>query len=292
MSHDGLIRYRIAGIDYTLSKPLLRQFARWILLAAVGFIAAVLLYQVQVAFISYSLNYVTKVHFAKVDSMPHLASYWNDYRVVAIYVLPPVMLLLFSFLLLTYMIIYRYSVSMWRWFMMWFIMFGIVLSTTLMSVSVFSSLEVGGSLFQGFAVVMLWFDLPIVSSLLFFAFAMSINVGCGLICADIFIYLAPEDFVIKRDGDDTGLQRIAFKSFAYVVLPLFAVAIWLSYPHYYSFFVFMFLHIFLWLPGLLIISPEGLTRRQLRVLSIRPIPVYLLSGLVIGLIVFLKLFFS
>ena len=145
------------------------------------------------------------------------------------------------------------------WFRFWAMFFAILLGTTLLTLTLFSTMTANSSLFQGFAIVTYWYGLPELVSIIIVILSFLLNFASGFLCSRALFYIAPSDFMVKEGKRYP--RKIIITSFIYTVLFVFLIAIGLSYPDYWSFFAIMFFHACLWLPGLLSISTESVMNR-------------------------------
>jgi hypothetical protein len=246
----------------SFSKESFQQSINWFFCAALAFMIVIMLHQFFVGSISYILGYVTKVHFGKIESLPHYDVYWNSTRVVAMYAIPTFLLLLLAGVCIASCLFGSQGVNIWMWLRFWIMVFSLLLGTTLMTLALCSTLSVSGSLYQGFGVIVHWFDLHIFWSILLITLAIALNFGFGLASSAIIMYLAPSDFMIKKGKKHP--QKIVLNSFIYTMIFVFLIALAFSVPSYWQFFFVMFFLSLFWLPGLFIISNDTLRKRASR----------------------------
>ena len=272
---------------YTYSSDAFQLLVKWFLLSTLAFIAVVLFHQLLVASMSYVLGYETRIHFGKVESLPHLTEYWGSNRVLLLYAFPAVLLLTISGLLMAGFWFGPQKVSSWTWFKFWLMVFSLLLATTLMSLSLFSMLAVKGGLFQGFAVVTHWYGMSFFWTMIFVILSIILNFSFGFLSSSVLLYLAPADFMIKEGKRHP--QKIVLNAYVYTLLLLYPIAIALSFPRYWSFFSIMFIYACLWLPGLFNISNDSLRKRQARKENLESYSNYLLMGLALALIIVIRI---
>jgi len=275
---------------YSFSKESFQLLLSWFFIAAVAFMGVIMLYQLMLGVLSYTLGYTTVIHFGKVDSSSHLVKYWSDARVLLMYGFTSLLVLLVSFVLLAGFFFGPATINVWIWLKFWAMVFSTLLATTMMSLPIINTMLEKGSLHQGLAVVGFWFGTPMLWKFVLLGLSVIINFVFGLLSSAFLVYLAPPDFM-KRKGKKSA-SRIVLNSFVYVIILLFPVAMFLSYPYYRSFFILLFLHSLLWLPGLLNISTESLIHRSSRLEITIPFSNYILGGTVLSLIVLIRIFFS
>ena len=275
---------------YLFSKKAFKGLLNWLFIGVLSFIAVVLLHQLTIGAISLALGYETHIHFGKVDSFPQVNRFWSGTRVLALYALPSVGLIMASAFMLIALLFAPKGDINWRWVAFWLMIVAVLLGTTLMSISLISELIVNGSLFQGFAVVTRWFGLSIYWSIALLILSGVINIAFGFLCSEVLLNLAPSDFIIRDERNSP--RTVVINTFVYPMLLLFPVAIALSYPGHFFFFVVMFFHACLWLPGLLNISETSLRKRRSRGKNVALHSNYLLCALAIAGIIVVRLFFS
>ena len=234
------------------------------------------------------LGYDTHIHFGKVESMPHDVKFWNGNRVLILYLMPPLVFLFISIFLLGGLLYGRQTVNGWRWFRFWFMVFSVLLSTTLMTLSLFSVFTTKGSLFQGFSVVCYWYGLPLICPIILIILSGVINFGLGFLCAPVLLHLAPEDSAKEWKKRPS---RVVLYSFILPVAALFFLALVLSFPGYCLFFDVLFVHACLWLPGLFTASTASLRDRRSSTRTIKPELNYLMAGITLVFVVLIRIFF-
>ena len=277
---------------YTFSKEAFQLYLKWLCFATLAFIVVILLNELLVGTISRVLGYVTHVFFGRVESLPHYNVYWNNIRVLALYMFPPLVILMVGVILLGIIAFGPLVMNTATWFRFWVMFFAVLLGTTLLTLTLFSTMTANSSLFQGFAIVTYWFGLPELVSIIIVILSFLLNFAAGFLCSRALFYIAPSDFMIKEGKRYP--KKIIITSFIYTVLFVLLIAIGLSYPDYWSFFAIMFFHACLWLPGLLTISTESVMNRASKkkvtnVVIIETRHNYLLIGFTLVLIILLRL---
>jgi hypothetical protein len=271
------------------SKESFKQLLNWFFSAVLAFIAVMLSYIMILGSLSYATGFDTHIHFTHVDSLEHDVDQWDTDVVLALFALPSFLFLLFSAFLYVSMLSNPQTLTIWKWFKFWFMAFSVLLSTTLMSVSVSSaSTRVQGPFYQGFAPLLHWFGASPFFAIVLLLLSFIMNVSFGFIVSPVLMYLAPSDFIVAAKRRNPN--KIVFNSFIYTLPAVLLIAILLSLPDYYPFFVIMFFHAVLWLPGLFNISSDSLTKRQSRPKISKIYSVYLMTGLILFLLIIIRIF--
>ena len=247
--------------QYSFSKEAFDHFLNWVFFAALAFICVILFYQFLVSGISLALGYETHIHFGKVESLPHRIDYWSNTRVLILYFFPPVLLLVVGIGILGVLLLGSPKINFWTWFRFWLMVFSLLFSTTLLSLSFYSWAAASKPVFQGFAVIVRWYGLTYIWSVIFASFAVILNFAVGFACSYILINVAPGDFMVKKGKRYP--RKIVLTSFVYTILFVFVVSMILSYPDSINLFLIMFGQSILWLPGLLNITNESLRKRKI-----------------------------
>jgi len=262
--------------------------AQWFLIAAFSFLFVALFHQFLAGGISYGIGYQTHIHIAKVESLPHYDSYWSTGRVLALYAFPGLFLLLVSIVLLNSLLLGSNTVTIGKWIRFWIMVFCVLMTTTLMSISFFNTLDPQNTLFQGCAVLVYWFRSSVFGATLFILVSGAINLIFGFVSARVLFDLMP--ILIKKRGKSARTKLLA--SFYYPVLAIFPLVILISFPHYWFFFVVMLFHAVLWLPGLYFIDPSTLRRGEIMISASNNYMAYTLLGAIIVISVLIRIFLS
>jgi len=279
----------VRGTKYSISKIALSNYLNWLVFAVTAFLCVIMVYQLFLGTLSYLLGYETHVYFGKVDSFPQANKFWSSNRVMIMYALPPFLLLIFSAFFFALILFSPGEVNRWKWFAYWIAVFATLLGTSLMCLAPVPALSMPMSTFQGFAVVVSWFQLGIIWPVVLISISCTINIVLGYICSPVLIKLSPSSVIVKKDRRG---KEIIMHAFLYPVILVAFVAFILSYPRSVTFFIIFFLQVFFWLPGLYSINPKTLTRRGSRGTPGKPTSNYLLFTMVIIAIVVIRIFFS
>lgn len=272
------------------SKNAFKLLMSWFFFAALAFLGVVMFYQLFVAILSLAYGFETHVHFGSVDSLPHEVKFWNDTRVVSLYALPSILMLLIGITLIVGFFLGSRLVNVWGWAKFWVMVFSILFANTMLSLSMLNVVMRKGSLFQGFSVICYWYGTGNTGKGILFSISILLDFAASLFALSSFLYLAPRDFNRKKRKKPA---RLIFFSYLCVIIVLFPVAIFLSFPYYEAFFAVMFIHALLWVPGLLLgISNEALIKRSSRNKMEQPYSNYVLSGLTLAMIILIRIFFS
>lgn len=242
------------------------QFMNWYFVASISFILAIVIYQILVAVMSKALGYTVDFHFGKVDTLPHSHAYWSGGRVLVLFSIPSLFMMVLSAFFSIGLLGETPVVTIAIWLRFWFVFFGTLIGTTLLTLSLFPKFlsSSGGSYFhQGFSVIASWFDLSELWVLLLFSLSVIINLVMGFVMSSSFFYLSPSDNMIRHVQKKYPTRTIV-KSFLYTVFLTFGVSVILSYPDYFKFFIVLFLHAFFWLPGLMFVSTDAIVQRSNR----------------------------
>jgi hypothetical protein len=275
---------------YTFSREGFGLLLSWFFFATIMFILVVMSHQLAVGILSHFMGYETHIYFGKVDSSSHLNKFWSSTRVVLLYAFPTLLLLLISGILLAGFYWSPRQLNIWRWLRFWVMVFAALFSTTMLSLPLITTILEKGSLYQGFVVIFHWFGASGGWAIFLFAVSVIANFTVGFLCSPILTYLAPPDFMVRKGKKHP--RRIVMNSFVLVILLIFPISIFLSSPFFRTFFIVMFIHAILWLPGLFNINNQSLINRSSRKNIIQPYSNYLLGGLTLSLIILVKIFFS
>ena len=277
------------AVKYSFSKEGLREFFNWFFFAALAFMSVMVLYQTFVAGISVVLGYETHIHIGKVDSLPHSIDYWSNTRVLLLYFFPPMFLLAVGLSMMAVLLFGSPKVNYWTWYRFWFMLFCILFASTLMSLSFYSWTQVTRSLFQGFAVIVRWYGLTYIWSVLSVAFSIILNFSIAFAGSYILIPIARGDFMTRRGKRHR--REIVMTSFISTLLCVFVISVIIGYPGNVKLFTIMFSHSILWIPGLLNISDEAMRRRKGMKTQNPAMPsLYLQIGILAVLIILIRLF--
>ena len=282
-----------APTGVSFSQRLFIKYINWYSVSVLSFITVILFYQFLVVFLSYALGYHVEFHFGKVNTLPHLNAFWSGNRVMVIYTLPALIIMIGCSFFLIDLLPGVKTVTLWLWFRFWIMCFSLLLSTTLFTLSLFPvfTFSTGENYyFQGFSVVASWYSLSSLWAVLLLLVAIIINILAGYLISSVLFYISPSDFWTKSGRRYP--RQIIFKAFLMTVVCLIPISTLLSYPHYYMFFLIMFLHAVFWLPGLLQISTEAILQRSIRVDETPAKPSYYLIAFVFILIMILLIFFA
>ena len=277
----------------SFSTELFYQLINWYFVAAISFIVAVLVYQFSIVLLSAALSYSVEFHFGKVDTLPHINAFWSGTRVLVLYSIPALLLLFISAFLTIDLLPGAQVVNLKLWFRFWLVFFGILIGSTLLTLSLFPMFTFSNGtnyFFQGFSVIASWYYLSVQWALLLFVISVGLNITMGYVLSTSFFYMSPPDFVI-RYGKKKYPRRIILRSFFFTLILIIPIAVVLSYPLYYKFFLILFLHALLWLPGLMQISTDALLQRSIRNEALKPKLNYLLFAVLALMIILVRIFF-
>jgi|GEM_PF-3327837 len=272
-----------------ISVNSLRLFASWYLFAALSFITVVIFFESLFSGLAVALGYKLHVHFGAVDTLPHDIKYWSDFRVNLLFAFPSIASLFLGGLLTLRFFLESKAQSIWAWVRFWVMVFFILYATTELSLALINVVMNKGALYQGFSVTCYWYGITNLGKVVLFVIALIIDFVASLFASPILFYLAPRDFNRKK-RKKTG--RVVVYSYFLTVLFIFPIAIFLSFPAYHSFFVVMFIHALLWVPGLMNVSNESLIKRSSGGDLIQPYSNYVLLGITIAAVVIIKVVFS
>jgi hypothetical protein len=265
------------------SNEIFSHATKWFFTATFSFVIVVLFHQFLLGGISHILGYQTHIKIGKVESLPHYDVYWSSNRVLLLYAFPGFLLLVLSGILLINMLFGDSTVTLGRWLRFWLMVFCVLMSTTLMTISFFYTLDPANTLFQGFAVLVYWYRMGLVGSITLILLASALNLLFGFLMAPVLFDLMP--ILIRKRGKSPRSKVMA--SFFYPIFFIFPIAIAISFPHYHSIFLVMFFLSCLWMPGFYLMNPGTLKRADVMVKPSSPYYVFLfiaITAIIIALI--------
>ena len=268
------------------SDALFSIAAKWFFIAAISFIFVMLFHQFLVGGLSRFLGYETHIHFAKVESLPHYDAYWSTGRVLILYALPGMFIFLISIVLLNYLYFGGTAVTIGKWIAFWVMVFCVLVPTTLLSISFFYTFDPANTLFQGFAVLVYWFRSSVLTCVLFIILSWGINLVFGFICAHILFDMMP--ILIRKRGKAPRVKLLA--SFYYPIIIIFILSAVISIPHGFAFFIAMFLHAVLWLPGFYFINPTVQSEGELKMAILKPYYIFGFLIIIVLLAIIIRTF--
>ncbi|MBP6731106.1 MAG: hypothetical protein KA149_03550 [Chitinophagales bacterium] len=222
-------------------------------MALLGLLIVVLSHQFMLAALSKSLGYQTNMVFGKVTSAPFENQYWSDNRVLVMYAFPPVLYLLLAVAAALYLHFTRQVTTFYR-LLFWCMVFSLLFISAQLTLAPWASLVGKGPVYQGPAVVANWWGVQ--SQQLFWLTFVSLllNLLLGFLSFKMVLQLSPSLSAIqKREG-----QRMVIRQqFIYPLLITAVPALLLAYPATALFFLALFIHALLWLPGLFIKTRPG-----------------------------------
>lgn len=259
------------------------------LVATLCFIAVVFGYQLFVGILSYALGYETHFYFGRIVSQPFMDDYWSNNRVVLMYAFPPLLFLGFAIFVLIRLLPKKSPINRFEFFLFWIVVFSVFFVTTQMAVAPISLYYRDSQLYQGLPVLIYWFRLPIVTSLLFFGLALVINLLFGYSIYPLLLKLAHTEYCCE---DRPWKGKVVRLYFVFPLLLVLLVAIILGYMYSLAYFMVMLLCSFIWgfgmwLRDLHMYRYEGISTNRLT-LTIG----YKLPTLVFILVLFIRLFLA
>ncbi len=222
-------------------------------IAQLGLLIVVLSHQFVLAGLSKALGYQTHMVFGKVTSAPFENQYWSDNRVLVMYGFPPVLYLLLALAAALYLHFARQVTTFYR-LLFWCMVFSLLLISAQLTLSPWASAQSKGSGYQGLVVVANWWGAQSLHLISFTFISLLLNLLFGFISFKMVLQLSPSLSAIqKREG-----QRMVIRQqFIYPLLITMVPALLLAYSDTVLFFIVLFIHALLWLPGLFIKTRPG-----------------------------------
>lgn len=213
------------------------------LVATLNFIAVVFGYQFFVGVISYLLGYETHFYFGRIVSQPFMDEYWSNNRVIVMYAIPPLAFLSLAVFLLSRLLPKKTAINRVEFYLFWLIVFLVFFVTTQMTTAPISLYYRDSQLYQGLPVLIYWFRLPILSSVVLFFLALAINLLAGYFIYPLLLKLAHTEYCSE---DRPWKGKVVRLYFVYPLLLVLIVAIILGYMYSLAYFLVMLLSSFLW----------------------------------------------
>jgi|JI10StandDraft_1071094.scaffolds.fasta_scaffold24052_5 hypothetical protein len=259
------------------------------LVATLCFIAVVFGYQLFVGILSYFLGYETHFYFGRVVSQPFSDQYWSTNRVLVMYAIPPLVFLAMPILILAKLLPKKKDINLFEFYLFWLVVFMVFFVTTQMAVAPISVYYRDSQLYQGLPVLIYWFRLPMMSSLLFSVLALIINLLFGYFIYPLLLKLAHTDYCSESRPWKGKVVRLYF---VFPLLLLFFVALILGYMYSLAYFIVMLLSSFLWgfgmwLKDMHMYTYEGISTNRLTLTIGYKLPI-----LVFVLVVLIRLFLA
>jgi hypothetical protein len=205
------------------------------------------------------------------------------------YAFPPLLFLGFAIFVLIRLLPKKSPINRFEFFLFWIVVFSVFFVTTQMAVAPISLYYRDSQLYQGLPVLIYWFRLPIVTSLLFFGLALVINLLFGYSIYPLLLKLAHTEYCCE---DRPWKGKVVRLYFVFPLLLVLLVAIILGYMYSLAYFMVMLLCSFIWgfgmwLRDLHMYRYEGISTNRLT-LTIG----YKLPTLVFILVLFIRLFLA